>query len=246
MLYAIIFSVICFLCAAFGASIVFFIRKTSKKIDCFLHAFSSGIMLASGIFSLIIPSIEYAEQFKIKIAVVLPVCFIIVGIMFYLLDRTSNASQGRVNMLAIMLGVGLHNIPEGICIGVAFATASAIASEAVFMSAVLISIGIAIQNIPEGTSIAFPLYCMGVSKIKAFLCSTAVAFIEVISCIIFYFVGTNNFTLLPYMLAFAGAVMLVIAVCDLMPEAVSKHKTYAMLALVSGFVLMMTLILVLE
>lgn len=246
MLYALISSLVCFLCAGLGASIVFFIKKSSNKINCFLNAFSAGVMVASGIFSLIIPSIEYADQFNINTTLLLPACFIFVGLVFLLLIKFSKVDQQKTNVPLIMLGVGLHNIPEGICIGVAFASAVTLGTKGSLMSAIFISIGIGAQNIPEGTSIAFPLYCKGMSKTKAFFCSIGVAFVEVISCFLFYIIGSNDLTILPIMLAFAGAVMLIVAICDLMPEAISQHKAIAMFSLLVGFVLMMTLGLALE
>ena len=246
MLYVFLFALLCFLCACIGASIVFFVKKGSNKMEAFLHAFASGVMIASSIFSLIIPAIRYAKELSLNIAIILPICFVIVGVLFLLLDfAAKNKSKNQVNIPMIMLGVGLHNIPEGICIGVAFASWVTIGSYASFMSAIMIAVGIAIQNIPEGSSISFPLYCKGMSKFKSFLCSAGVASIEVVSCIIAFFVGSNNVVILPFMLSFAGAVMLVVAICDLMPEASQRHKIWAFVSFILGFVLMMTLSLAL-
>lgn len=243
MFYVILFSLVCFSLALLGAGIIFIIKKDSDKIDAFLHAFSSGIMLASSIFSLIISSIEYSETLNIKTYIVLPICFALAWLIFLILNSLSKT--GNMNMSMLMIGVGLHNIPEGLSVGFAFASATALGTHNALMSAIMIALGIGIQNIPEGSSISFPLYCKGMKKSKSFLSSLSVAFIEVPSAIIAYIVGVKFITILPFMLAFAGASMICVATCELMPEAINKNKKIAILSMFIGFILMMTLGLIL-
>lgn len=244
MIYVFLFSFLCFFMAMLGAGIIFFIKRETEKFDAFLHAFSAGIMLASSIFSLIISSIKYCNDLNIKTYIVFPICFVLAGIIFYVLNAMSK-KQNKMNLSMLMLGVWLHNIPEGLSIGFAFASATALGTHNALMSAIMISIGIGIQNIPEGSSIAFPHYSMGVKKSKAFYKATLVAFIEVPSAIIAYFVGIKFLSILPFMLAFASASMISVGVCELMPEAISKNKNVAVISMFLGFIIMMTLSLIL-
>ena len=114
-----------------------------------------------------------------------------------------------------------------------------------FSLAVMIAVGIGIQNIPEGSSVAFPLYSMGYSKTKSFLTSTIVGFLEVPAGIIAYLIGLNYVFILPYMLSFSAGIMLSVAICDLMPEAIDKDKKLSNIFFFVGFILMMLLDLML-
>lgn len=241
MLYTVLLTSFCFLLAMVGAGVVFLFKK-NENTNVFLSAFSSGIMLASGVFSLIIPSIEYCAEFGIMDYIVLPVCFVLAGVMFALLEITSAKANksSNVNTKMLAFGVLLHNIPEGMCVGFAFASVSVLGSEAL-MGAVLIALGIAIQNIPEGSAVAFSLYSNNVSKKKSFLFSLAVAFIEVPAGVAAYLIGTGLTMVLPYMLAFSGATMIIISTAELMPEAICINKKKALVWMLVGFILMMIL-----
>lgn len=141
----------------------------------------------------------------------------------------------------LITGIALHNIPEGMCIGFAFASASILGNSASFMSAIMIAIGIGIQNIPEGSAVSFPLYSSGESKFKAFITSTWIGFLEVPAAIIAYLIGLNLVMILPFMLTFSAATMITVACSDLMPEAISNSKKCATISLIIGFILMMLL-----
>ena len=247
MTYAILFSLGCFLLACFGASIVFFIKKSSNSLNVFMHAFASGIMVASSIFSIIISSLNYCHDLTMPKYLVLPICFLVAGITFFILEfkQANNQETGKINTLSLSIGFALHNIPEGMCLGFAFASFSHLGTHSALMSAIMIAVGIGVQNIPEGSSIAFPLYSKGVNKRKSFFCSISIAFVEVIACIVSFFIGSAFVYVLPFMLAFAGATMLIVAIFDLMPEAISINKTLAYVFFLLGFILMMVLSLIL-
>ena len=109
------------------------------------------------------------------------------------------------------------------------------------MSACLIALGIGIQNIPEGSSVAFPLYSLGYSRKKSFATAVLVGAVEIPAGIIAYLLGLNFLFLLPYMLSFASGIMLLVAISELVPEALSKNKKVAIISFCAGFLLMMTL-----
>lgn len=246
MIYALIFSFMCFALTSFGASTVFFVKSLNDKLIAFLHSFAGGVMVSASIFSLIIPSIDYCEQLNLKSYIILPVCFIFAYFVIHLLNLKNKQQEStKINIFTLNLGIALHNIPEGMCIGFAFASATLFNTQQAFMQAVMIAIGIGIQNIPEGSSVAFPLYSMGYSKTKSFLTSTLVGFLEVPAGIIAYLIGLNYVFILPYMLSFSAGIMLSVAICDLMPEAIDKDKKLSNIFFFVGFILMMLLDLML-
>lgn len=245
MFTCLLFAIISFLFALLGASIIFFIKKDSIKIITFLNSFSSGIMIASAIFSLIFSAMEYCDELMLKTYIVLPICFAVAVIIFFLLDKISSSNGSKINTKLLMLGVGLHNIPEGLSIGFAFASSMALGTKSAYLSAIMVAIGIALQNIPEGSSISFPVYANGKSKIRAFMSSFIVAFVEIPFAILAFCLGVQFIFLLPFMLAFAAAIMIFVAACELMPDAISASKKISIISFFSGFILMMTLALIL-
>ena len=242
MLYAFLFSGLCLVLTCIGGAVVFFVKKSNQKVNAFLHSFASGVMIASGVFSLIIPSIEYCIELNMRDYIVLPICFALAGTMIFCLEFFSNdEGEDTINKKMLTFGIMLHNIPEGMCVGFAFASASILGTTSAFMSAVMIAIGIGIQNIPEGSAVSFPLYSSGTSKAKSFFTSMWVGFVEVPSAIIACLVGSWLSTILPFMLAFSGATMIAVACIDLMPEAVKISKKWALVCMFIGFILMMLL-----
>ena len=242
MLYASLFSTLCFLLSSLGASMVFFIRNISSKTQAFLHAFSSGVMIASSIFSLLIPAIEYCKELSLKDYIILPLSFVFAYLVLIVLDLLNKENNNtKINTKLVSLGMCLHNIPEGMCVGFAFASASILGTQSAFVSAVMIALGIGIQNIPEGMSVAFPKVCSGCSRLKSFFTGLLMAVVEIPAGIIAYLIGLEFIFILPYMLAFSSAIMIFVSCLDLMPEAVHNNKKIALLSLFLGFILMMTL-----
>lgn len=242
MLNVLLFSLICFFLTCLGGSIVFFCRNNNEKIYVFLNSFASGVMIASSIFSLIVPAIDYCSQLNISDYIVLPLCFLLASVIILLLEFFTKEEIGvRINKKMLTLGVMLHNIPEGMCVGLAFASAGILGGTTTFASAVMIAIGIGVQNIPEGSAVSFPIYSMGATKKHAFLISSGVGFVEIPSALIAFLVGKTMTTILPFMLAFSGAIMIAVACLDLMPEAVKANKRWSIVCMFIGFILMMTL-----
>lgn len=219
-----------------GALLVFFMKKEiNRKIEIIIYGFAAGVMMAALIWSLIIPAIEQASVVPVIIGLVLGVG------AFYLIDLYLNKRREKVNNL--MVAVTLHNIPEGMAVGVAFA--SYLAGGLSLAAAYALSIGIAIQNFPEGSVVSFPLLRKGFSKRKAFMYGFISAVFELLGTLITLLFTNFVVVILPYMLSIAAGAMIYVIVVELIPESSDKSKLNVMGFLI-GFIIMMILDVVLS
>ena len=243
-----------FLGTTLGSAMVFLMRdKINTKIQKLLLGFASGVMMAASIWSLIIPSINMAEQ-QGKISWVPATIGFLLGIIFLLmldnliphLHLDSKKPEGiktkLKNETMMVLAVTLHNIPEGMTIGVVFAGLLAQNTTITLMGAFALSIGIAIQNFPEGAIISMPLKNEGVSKSKAFLYGTLSGLVEPIGAIVTILLTSIVTPILPYLLSFAAGAMIYVVVEELIPESQSgEHSNIGTIGVAIGFVIMMIL-----
>ncbi len=242
-----------FIGTTIGASFVFFMKKNiNKKFEQILIGFASGVMIAASVWSLIIPAIEMAEE-RGSIAWFPPAIGFCTGILtLMLLDKfihrleDSGKKVGIKNKLKkntmLVLAVTLHNIPEGMAVGVVFAGLLSGASGITLASAFALSIGIAIQNFPEGAIISMPLKSAGMSKIKAFSYGTLSGIVEPIGAALTILLTSLVVPVLPYILAFAAGAMIYVVVVELIPEASkSKYAEFATVGVAMGFTIMMIL-----
>ena len=233
-----------------GSGMVFILKdKINEKLQKALLGFASGVMIAASIWSLLQPAIDSYTDFK---AWLIPAIGFLVGMGFlFLLDvlvphmhidkQEEGLKNNRINKyFKMILAVTIHNIPEGLAVGVIIAGAmnNSISSEAM----IALSVGIAIQNFPEGAIISMPLKNEGMPKWKAFLSGFLSGVVEPIAAglaiLLSYFVTT----ILPFTLAFAAGAMIYVVVEELIPEAnIGKHSNLATVGLAIGFVLMMIL-----
>ena len=229
-----------------GSFFVFFLKKNlNQNFHKLMIGFASGVMIAASVWSLIIPAVEMAEkQNKIQwlpatIGLFLGVLFLIVINKIANNIQDKNKSKG-LNML--LFSVTLHNIPEGMAVGVAFAGFLAGDAGIDLMGAMLLSIGIAIQNIPEGAIISMPLKIDGMSKPKAFLYGILSGIVEPISAILTICLLNIVVPLLPYLLAFAAGAMIYVVVEELIPEMQDGDKSVlGIIGVTIGFAIMMIL-----
>lgn len=218
-----------------GSLMVFFIKgKLSKKVERIMLGGSAGIMIAASIWSLIIPSLDVS---LIKTCVGL-----LIGVgAFYLLDFIMNKYNKNINKL--MLSVTIHNIPEGMAVGIIFA--SYLSGLVSLGNAFLLSIGIGIQNIPEGSIISIPSYKDNNSKLKSFLLGFYSAVFELLGALVtLLFTGFIS-NLMPYFLSFAAGTMIYVTISELIPESTHKSNINS-LGFIFGFLLMMILDVVLS
>ena len=242
-----------FLGTTLGSACVFFM---AKKMNTFLQkvllGFASGVMVAASIWSLIIPAIDMSESLGRFSFVPASVGFLL-GIIFLLvLDRViphmhlDQKTEGKPSHLQkstmLILAVTLHNIPEGMAVGVVFAGAMTNNAQVSLMGAIALAIGIAIQNFPEGAIISMPLRSEGVSKTKAFVYGTLSGAVEPIGALVTILLSRFIVPVLPYLLSFAAGAMIYVVIEELIPEAsVGEHSNVATIGFAIGFVIMMIL-----
>lgn len=253
-LYAFIGIMLPLLGTVLGSACVFFMRKgMSDKLQKALSGFASGVMVAASIWSLIIPAIEQSENMG-KLSFVPAAVGFCLGMMFLLLldhiiphlHRNAQQAEGPKSNLKkttmLVLAVTLHNIPEGMAVGVVYAGYIAGNSNMTAMGALVLSLGIAIQNFPEGAIISMPLKAEKMSKSRAFLSGAASGVVEPISALITIAAASLVIPILPYLLSFAAGAMMYVVVEELIPEmSAGRHSNIGTVLFAVGFTLMMIL-----
>lgn len=228
-----------------GASTVFFLKNSVKRnLERALLGFASGVMIAASIWSLLLPSIELAQEQDIiawipaSVGFILGVLFLMI-VDYYLLTK-NHEKHTKHNMVSF--AVTLHNIPEGMAVGVAFAAYLASGNEGLLAIAFALTIGIAIQNFPEGAIISLPLKAKGKTKKESFYKGVLSGIVEPIASLLTILLTTFITPLLPYFLAFSAGAMIYVVAEELIPEAHEKDKMkYDVIGLVVGFIIMMIL-----
>lgn len=238
-----------FLGTMLGSACVWFLKKDLKpKVQKALTGFAAGVMVAASIWSLLIPAIEQSDSF-------IPAMIgFWIGILFLLiLDETvphihlnSEESEGvKVSLkktTKLLLAVTLHNIPEGMAVGVVFAGWITQESHLTFAAAMALAVGIAIQNFPEGAIISMPLRSEGMSKGKAFVYGTLSGAVEPVAAFVTVLLADLVVPVLPYLLSFAAGAMMYVVVEELIPEmSEGKHSNIGTILFAAGFTIMMML-----
>ena len=244
-----------FLGTALGSACVFFMKKEmSPKLQKALSGFAAGVMIAAGVWSLLIPSMEQAaEQGMGKLGFIPAVIGFCLGMLFLLLldvvtphmhiNETVEGPKSKLKKTTMMvLAVTLHNIPEGMAVGVVFTGWIAGNSGISMMAAVSLALGIAIQNFPEGAIISIPLQAEGMSKRKSFFMGVLSGVVEPVAAVLTILAASLVVPILPYLLSFAAGAMVYVVVEELIPEmSAGKHSNLGTLAFAIGFTLMMAL-----
>ena len=246
-----------FMGTTLGAAMVFLLKDNiAPKLEKLLLGFASGVMIAASVWSLLIPSIDM-QKARNGVAWLPALVGFLVGIAFLLLLDTViphlhlkstepegiSVKKGHISKTTMMLfAVTLHNIPEGMSVGVAYAGAALQGSGISTAAAFALAIGIAIQNFPEGAVISLPLRSEGQSRLKAFVCGTLSGIVEPIGAVITIAFAGILTPILPYILSFAAGAMLYVVVEELIPEASEgNHSNIGTLGFGVGFVVMMIL-----
>ena len=237
-----------------GASTVFLMKNTlNKKIEKILLGFASGVMVAASVWSLIMPSIEMAEE-QGTIAWIPAAIGFLLGMAFLLIldsiiphmhlesEKPEGLKAKLKKSTMLVLAVTLHNIPEGMAVGVLFAGALSGNTGITLAGAITLAIGIAIQNFPEGAIISMPLKSEGMSKSKSFLYGALSGIVEPIAAIITIALTNLVIPILPYLLSFAAGAMVYVVVEELIPESqAGEHSNIGTIGVAIGFVIMMIL-----
>ena len=247
---ALIAGIFCFFITALGSSIVVFFKNVNKNIMDSLLSCSAGIMLSASFFSLLNPSIEIAKEMKQNIILVVFGGFLLGGLFIYVCNKVlermpkSLINGSKIKRCFLLItSITIHNIPEGLAIGVAY---GAILSGASLISALSLTLGIAIQNFPEGSAISLPLRRDGFGRWNACLLGILSGLVEPISALVGAILVLKIKIILPIILSFAAGAMLFVTVLELIPESQSnKKKDLMALILLFGFACMMSLELLL-
>lgn len=251
---SILILVIPFLGTTLGSAMVFFLKKEMKPfVKKILVGFAAGVMIAASIWSLLIPASEMAEE-QGKIAWIPTSVGFLLGIVFLLIldsiiphlhqdqEKPEGLKSSFKKTTMLMLAVTLHNIPEGMAVGVTLAGALTENIGISIAGAMALAIGIAIQNFPEGAIISMPLRAEGVSKPKAFLYGALSGIVEPIGAIITILLTSHVLPILPYILSFAAGAMIYVVVEELIPESQEgEHSNIGTIGVAIGFVVMMIL-----
>ncbi len=240
---------------ALGAAVVFFFRTINRKVLDSMLGFAAGVMIAASFWSLLAPAIEMAEEFPIPSWVPATVGFLSGGAFLWIVDKllphlhigfpaeeAEGISTSWRRSVLLVLAITLHNIPEGLAVGVAFGAVAYDLPSASLGGAIALAIGIGIQNFPEGAAVSVPLRREGFSRIKSFWYGQLSGVVEPIAGVIGAFSVILMRPLLPYALAFAAGAMIFVVVEELIPESqLEKNTDAATVGAMLGFAVMMTL-----
>jgi ZIP family zinc transporter len=237
-----------------GSAFVFLMKdEMSARVQKSLLGFASGVMVAASVWSLLIPAIEM-EADSGKLSVVPAAIGFLLGMGFLLLldeltphlhvgSDTPEGPRSRLSRTVMLaLAVTIHNLPEGMAVGVVFAGAEQGAAGLSLASAVAVSLGIAIQNVPEGAIISMPMRAEGNSRWRSFMIGSLSGAVEPVGAIAVLLLASLLMPIMPYMLAFAAGAMFYVVVEELIPEASEgEHSNLSTIGFAIGFVLMMVL-----
>ncbi len=249
-LYATLFT---WFLTAFGASFVFFFKNMNRVVLDGMLGFTGGVMIAASFWSLLAPAIEMSKGEGFEKVIPAAVGFALGALFIFGLDKllphlhinfkeTEGVKSPWQRTTLLVLAITLHNIPEGLAVGVLFGGVAAGIPEASIAGAVTLAIGIGIQNFPEGIAVSMPLRRMGMSRWKSFMYGQSSAIVEPIAGVLGAIAVTFFTPLLPYALAFAAGAMIFVVVEEVIPETQQdKNTDIAALGLIGGFIVMMTL-----
>jgi ZIP family zinc transporter len=245
---------------ALGAGLVFFFKNMSKTVFNIMLGFASGVMIAATFWSLLNPAIAMVESntdlFTLPAWFIVAIGFMLGGLFLYAVDKLlphlhlgQNKPEGVKTSfkrsLLLVLSITLHNIPEGLAVGVAFGAVASGLGGATLPAAIALTIGIGLQNFPEGAAVAIPLRREGMSRRKAFLFGQASGLVEPVAGFLGALLVIQVIEILPYALAFAGGAMVYVVVEELIPTSkrMDSNQTIdlATIGFLIGFVIMMIL-----
>lgn len=231
---------------ALGAALVFMFKKIHKNILDSMLGIAAGVMIAASFWSLLSPSIEMANVLKINIILSVAGGFLSGGLLLFIGDKVMNKMQNKSSnlkrTLMLIVSITLHNIPEGLAVGVAFGSTLYGLDGATLMSAWTLAIGIGIQNFPEGTAVSVPLRREGFSRNKSFIYGMLSGIVEPISGVLGALLVLKVRIILPFLLAFAAGAMIYVVIQELIPESqTNENKEVISMCTLIGFAIMMLL-----
>jgi len=240
---------------AMGSSMVFFFKSINKKVLNSMLGFAAGVMIAASFWSLLKPAIEMADENGIVSWVPAVIGFLSGGLFLLIvdkilphlhlglaIDKAEGIKTTWQRSVLLVLAITLHNIPEGLAVGIAFGALANNPDAGILAGAIALAIGIGLQNFPEGAAVSIPLRREGFSRIKAFTYGQLSGIVEPIAGVIGAYLVLVVTPLLPYALSFAAGAMIFVVVEELIPESQMGHETdYSTIGAMLGFATMMVL-----
>jgi len=240
---------------ALGAALVFFFRSIDRKVLNGMLGFAAGVMIAASFWSLLAPAIEMAEASALPAWVPATAGFLLGGAFLWLVDKilphlhlglpieeAEGIKTSWHRSILLVLAITLHNVPEGLAVGVAFGAVAAGLPAASLAGAIALALGIGIQNFPEGAAVSIPLRREGMSRLKSFWYGQLSGVVEPIAGVLGALAVIAMRPILPYALAFAAGAMIFVVVEELIPESQQETNTdVATVGAMLGFAVMMTL-----
>lgn len=236
---------------ALGALVVCFFKEINRKILDTILGFSAGVMVAASFWSLLAPALDLSSELGYIEWLLPSIGFIAGGIFVLFSDKfLDKALKGRKDIrnfdslkrsILLISAITIHNIPEGMAVGVAFGGIASGVPGMTLIGAIMLALGIGIQNFPEGAAVSLPLRSEGYSRSKSFMIGQASALVEPIAAVIGTVLVIYIRSMLPFLLSFAAGAMIVVAARELLPESVRENKNLSTLGLIFGFIIMMIL-----
>jgi ZIP family zinc transporter len=255
VLQALIATLFTWFVTALGAALVFFFKAINRKVLDGMLGFAAGVMIAASYWSLLAPAIEMAEGSSLPAWIPATAGFLLGGLFLYIadkiiphlhlgfpMDEAEGPKTSWHRSILLVLAITLHNIPEGLAVGVAFGALASDLPSATMAGAVALALGIGIQNFPEGAAVSVPLRREGFSRLKSFWYGQASGMVEPIAGVLGAAAVILIKPILPYALAFAAGAMIYVVVDELIPESqLEKNSDIATMGAMGGFAVMMTL-----
>lgn len=236
-----------------GASLVFFFKTVNQRLMDVMMGFAAGVMIAASYWSLLDPAIVLCEQLgknaagNASIGLLAGTVFIIASdLCMSKKQGCKERGEGWIRCVLLTTAVTMHNIPEGLAVGVAFGCAAIEGSEASIIGAVMLAVGIGVQNFPEGTCVAMPLRREGLSRGKSFLIGQFSGMVEPVAGALGALFAIKVQSALPFVLSFSAGAMISVVCSELIPESFKDNKQLATIGVMIGFVAMMVLDVVLS
>ena len=244
VLMALIATIFTYLITLLGSGIVFFFKNISKSIMDGMLGFAAGVMTSASYFSLLAPAIETSISLNLNSWLITTIGFLTGGIILFIADKIFDHLLNKKDkrILKLISSITIHNIPEGLAVGIAFGSLAYGLEGATILSAIMLAFGIGLQNFPEGSAVSIPLLREGMSRKKAFFYGSLSAIVEPIFGVIGAILVLKIRYLLPFFLSFAAGAMIYVVVSELIPESQTNEKKDLMaLFTIIGFAIMMLL-----
>lgn len=245
VLYSFLAGIFTWLLTILGALTVYSVKYSNKNLIAIFLGFGGGVMIAASFFSLILPAIDFCTSLNYKAWLICIIGFIIgvviILLIDYLLSRQDRIDETNKNNTLMVLAVIIHNIPEGLAIGVAFGATQVGVESSSLIAAIMLAVGIGLQNFPEGAAISIPLASVGMAKRKAFLIGALSAIVEPIAALLGAMLVTIIELALPLVLVIAASIMIFVVIDEIISVAHTYHKRLTSIGFIIGFIIMMIL-----